>query len=102
MAGYEFVKAFVDPNNIFLRNNYVYVKENTQQVQHLKHSEKENKTEEERPIVVKGITPAQKETEIAKVELGIETNQIKQPDSLDTSQFKLKKRRTQVYYDSLS
>ena len=97
MSVYDFVGTFVDPNNIFIKNNYVYVKENKENIQGIKS---EKKTEE-KELTIKAVTPAEKQTEIAKTELAIETDKIKQPDSLDTSQLKGRKRKAQVY-DSLS
>ena len=101
MSEYRFVAAFVDPNNIFVKNNYVYVKENAQHIQRIKDINPD-KAQDEQKVIIHGVTPVQKQTEISKTDLAIETNQIKQPDALDTSHLKAKKRKIQVYNDSLS
>lgn len=99
---YSFISYFSDRDNIYLKNGYVYVKENTKALQSLgkKEEDKENNTDK---VVVKAVTPVEKEINITKSEYEIETKRKLPPDTLDNKQSFKKRRRLNINYnDALS
>lgn len=103
MSGYSFINHLTDRNNVYVKNGYVFVKENTKTLQGLDLNDKHKKSEEKDKVIVNAVTPVEKEIQITKSEYDIETERIKPPDTLNNKQSVKKKRRLNINYtDALS
>ena len=99
---YSFVSYFADRDNIYFKNGYVYVKENTKKLQSLDIA-KEEKDKDSDKVVVKAVTPVEKEIQITKSEYDIQTKRKVPPDTLDNKESVRKKRKLNISYnDALS